>query len=98
MAKTIFKSIFFGLALGAGFFFIPKMMIGLLICSMIFGMFARRRMYMNDRFHMYQFAYADKIRNMSDDEYKNYQTKINEHPMYGCHCHHHHQKTNSTTN
>lgn len=85
MAKTIFKSIFFGLLIGTGFFFIPKMMLGLIICSMIFGMFARRRMYMNNRFHIYQYAYADKIRNMSEEEYKNYQSKMNDFHMHGCH-------------
>lgn len=84
MAKTIFKSIFFGLLIGTGFFFIPKIMLGLIICSMIFGMFARRRMYMNNRFHIYQYVYADKIRNMSEEEYKNYQSKMNEFHMHSC--------------
>lgn len=95
MTRTIIKSIAFGLLLGTGFFFIPKFMIGLFIVTCLFGIMARKRMYMNSRFHMYQFAYAEKIRNMSEEEFKTYQSKIEEHGYH--HCRNHYQQ-NKTTN
>jgi hypothetical protein len=85
MNRSILKPILFGVLFGAAAFFVPfmliKMILFLMIISFIFRMF-----WWGGRGHRmhYQFAYADKIRNMSEEEYTAFKSNVNK----GHCCHH----------
>lgn len=86
MKNSILKTVVMGALFGALVFFMPFFMVGIFFCFAIFGMMMRRRMrYMGYGFH--QFAYADKIRNMNEDEYQNFKSKMSQHQ-----CHHRSQQ------
>jgi hypothetical protein len=81
MKNSILKTVIMGAIFGALLFFMPFFLLGLFVCFGIFGMMMRRRMHhMGYGFH--QFAYADKIRNMNEDEYQNFKSKMSRN-----HCH-----------
>lgn len=81
MKNSILKTVVMGAIFGALLFFMPFFLLGLFICFSIFGMMMRRRMHhMGYGFH--QFAYADKIRNMNEDEYQHFKSKMTKHSCY----------------
>lgn len=83
MKNSILKTVVMGAIFGALLFFMPFFLLGLFVCFGIFGMMMRRRMHhMGYGFH--QFAYADKIRNMNEEEYQNFKSKMSHN-----HCQHH---------
>ena len=83
MKNSILKTVVMGAIFGALLFFMPFFLLGMFICFGIFGMLMHRRMHhMGYGFH--QFAYADKIRNMNEDEYQNFKSKMSRN-----HCHRH---------
>jgi len=76
MRNQILKHVLVGLLLGTAlyylpFFFIGKVIFFLLVMTLIFGWFRRRRYY-----GPYGWNYADKIRSMSDDEYSEFKEKF----------------------
>ena len=75
MSNQVLKTILFGAVLGAVLFWIPFFAVKVLLFFMIFGLFFRffkgRRYYGPSGW-----AYADKIRNMSDEEYENFKTHV----------------------
>jgi len=75
MTKSLLKTVVFGALLGATLFFMPKVLIGIfLFCVLIKLLVGRRRGH--GRFNNYQFVYADKIRNMNDEEYSAFKNKM----------------------
>ena len=91
MKNSILKTVIMGAIFGALLFFMPFFLLGLLVCFGIFGMLMRRRMlYMGYGFH--QFAFADKIRNMNEEEYQNFKSKMSQR---NCHYQAYHQMTNN---
>ena len=79
MKNSILKTVVMGTLFGALLFFMPFFIVGMFICFALFGFMMQRRMkHMGYGFH--QFAYADKIRNMNEDEYQNFKNKMS-------HCH-----------
>jgi len=79
MKRSIFKPISAGILIGAALFFIPffllRVLIVFLIIGALFRLFGRRgfRGRYGRGFHP---AFADKIRNMSDEEYNQYKQNI----------------------
>lgn len=93
MTKTIVKAVIGGLIVGTLAFFVPKVLIGLLVFCLIMSAFHccghRHRCGGHHRFGSKQMFYlADKIRKMSDEEYEEFKT------VFGDDCcqngHHHH--------
>ena len=88
MTKSILYTVFCGVIVGALAFFVPKMLLGLFILSVIFRAFnccGRRHGFHH---HERMFYMADRIRKMSDEEYVEFKSKM------GCGCcengHHRH--------
>ncbi len=83
MNPHVFKTILIGAALGAALFLMPffllKVVIVLMIFGFIFRVFGSRRYYRGPG----GWAYADKIRGMSDDEYSEFKTRWSRHGR-GC--------------
>ncbi|MBA2762502.1 MAG: hypothetical protein H0U39_11190 [Segetibacter sp.] len=79
MKRSIFKPILAGILIGAALFFIPFFLLRVLIVFLIIGglfrLFGGRgfRGRYNRGFHP---AFADKIRNMSDEEYNQYKQNM----------------------
>ncbi len=79
MTRLIFKPILAGILIGAALFFIPFFLLRVLIVFLIIGglfrLFGGRgfRGRYNRGFHP---AFADKIRNMSDEEYNQYKQNM----------------------
>ena len=80
MAKQFFKMILIGILTGIALFMMPFFLIKFLIFFLIIGAICRlwwggkRRSGWGRGYH---FAYADKIRNMNDEEYKAFKEKLN---------------------
>ncbi|MCC6371304.1 MAG: hypothetical protein IT236_09895 [Bacteroidia bacterium] len=86
MTKSILKTVVFGALVGAALFFAPKFIIGLCIFFGIMRLFMFGRM----RHHaMYQYVMADKVRNMSDEEFARFKNN-----MFGAqgHCNHNYDR------
>lgn len=81
MKNSVLKTIVVGALMGTLFFFMPFFVLGMFICFGIFGMMMRRRM----RYGFYHFAMADKIRQMSEEEYQNFKAKMSYHSCYSQH-------------
>lgn len=85
MTKSILCAVIFGIVLGAMAFFVPKMLLGILLFFAAMRLFhcCSHRHHSRGRFHM-----ADKIRSMSDEEYAAFKTQ-----MVGgcCNSGHHHR-------
>ncbi len=82
MKKSIFKPIIAGALLGSFVFFTGPLLLIILILKFIFTPFGMGRMRFGNQFTgfgrmgMPPFAFADKIRNMSDEDYKHFQDKM----------------------
>jgi hypothetical protein len=78
MTTQILKTILVGAAIGTALFFMPffvlKVLIFILVAGMIFRLFGRRRWA-----EPAGWAYADKIRHMSDEEYDHFKEKFRSH-------------------
>lgn len=77
MTKSILKTVLFGALMGAAIFFMPRLIIGMFIFFAIMRLFMFGRM---RRYGHYQFAFADKIRGMSEEEYSQFKN----HRMQNC--------------
>lgn len=92
MTKQIFKSILIGLLMGAAFFVMPFFLLKFFLFFLIIGAIMRLLWGGKRRgrggWGGYQFAFADKIRNMNDEEYNSFKTKMQNrhygHHQYGC--------------
>ena len=75
MKRGIIKPILAGIVLGAALFFIPFFVLRvtafLLITGIVFSLFTGRRRF-GRRFAERRTAFADHIRNMSDEEYNRF--------------------------
>jgi len=81
MTKSILKSVAGGILIGAAIFFMPRLIIGVIILMAIFRFMFWRRM--GSAWHRtHRFAMADKIRTMTDEEYQ----KLKDEYGKGC-CH-----------
>ncbi len=75
MSNQVLKTILFGAVLGAVLFWIPFFAVKVLLFFMIFGLFFR--FFKGKRYYGPSgWAYADKIRSMSDEEYENFKTNF----------------------
>ena len=85
MNKQILKPIIGGMVLGTIVFFTGPLLLIVLLLKFIFTPFGMGRMMMHQRFAGHsigfnpqmRFAMADKIRNMSDDEFASLKEKMN---------------------
>lgn len=80
MTRRIFHAVICGVILGALAFFVPKLLLGLLILGFIFRVFhcCGRACHSYGYVHRHErmFYLADKIRKMSDEEYNEFKTKM----------------------
>jgi len=83
MNKNVLKPIIGGIVLGAFVFFTGPLLLIVLLLKFIFTPFGMGRV-MNQRFAgpmgfnpQMRFAMADKIRNMSDDEFASFKGRMN---------------------
>ncbi len=78
--KSILKSIAVGILIGALAFFAFKLIITFFIIGAIMSLFARRRFsrqgFGPGRFGGPRFAFADKIRNMDEEEYNAFKSNF----------------------
>jgi len=83
MNRGIIKPIVGGIVLGAALFFIPffllRVVAFVIIVGAIFRLFAGRRRF-GRGFNEHRLAFADNIRNMSDEEYQKFKSEM----PYGC--------------
>lgn len=77
MKNSILKTVVMGATFGALLFFMPFFFLGIMVCFAIFGMMMRRRM-RHMGYGFYQFAYADKIRNMNEEDYQKFKNHMNQ--------------------
>jgi hypothetical protein len=90
MNKSIFKSIIGGAILGALIFFTGPLLLIVFLLKFIFTPFGMGRMMFSNRgmgFGMMgkpPFAFADKIRNMSEEDYTDFKIKM--HQRFKGHC------------
>lgn len=75
MTKSILKTVVFGSLVGAALFFMPKILVSIFLFFVLIRLLVGRRMG-HGRFNKYQFVYADKIRNMNEDEYSEFKNKM----------------------
>ncbi|GAA3508545.1 hypothetical protein GCM10022393_19970 [Aquimarina addita] len=76
MKKSIFKPIIIGILLGAFVFFTGPLLFVILILKFIFTPFGMgRMMWRNKRMGMPPFAFADKIRSMSDEQFDEFKSQ-----------------------
>ncbi|MFZ4582840.1 MAG: hypothetical protein ACOYM7_09345 [Paludibacter sp.] len=83
MTRTILKTVFVGIIIGALAFFMPKLGVGILIISLLMRLFCRcghGRCCSHHRGSRFQMM--DKLRSMSDEEYAEFK---NNHGMGCCH-------------
>ena len=83
MKKNVLKPIIGGMVLGTIVFFTGPLLLIVLLLKFIFTPFGMGRMMMNQKFAspmgfnpQMRFAMADKIRNMSDDEFASLKEKM----------------------
>ena len=82
MTKSILKSITAGILIGAALFFMPMLVLALFILSFVMHMMFRMMMHHSGHagFGAHHFAFADKVRAMSDEEYTQFKTNFS----HGC--------------
>jgi hypothetical protein len=82
MNKSVFKAIFFGVLFGAFVFFTGPLIFIVLLLKFIFTPFGMGRMMFYNRgmgghhFGHRQFAFAENIRNMNEEEYASFKSKM----------------------
>lgn len=84
MNRSILKPIVAGILIGAALFFIPffvlRVSVAVLIIGLLFRLFAGRSFGPGYKRHERFTRFADKVRNMTDEEY----TQFKERFQYGC--------------
>ena len=79
MNNQLLKTILIGALLGAALFFLPFFILKVFVIFLLFGIFfrffGRHRGYRGYR-GPWGWAYADKIRNMSDEEYATFKERM----------------------
>lgn len=82
--RSIVKPIAFGILFGAAVFFVPFLVVRTIFLFMIIGLIFRLFWWGGGRRHhlRYHLAYADKIRNMSDEEYAAFKNRAGDHHCY----------------
>lgn len=76
MNRSIFKPIVFGVMFGAAAFFVPFFLVKVIFFFMIISFIFRMFWWTGRGHHMnYHMAYADKLRNMSEEEYAAFKSK-----------------------
>lgn len=92
MARQIFKSILLGILIGVLFFIMPFFILKFFLIFLLIGAICRlwwgggRRRWKHN-YYGWHHAYADKIRNMSDEEYAAFKNKTDRWNCgydYGC--------------
>lgn len=77
MNKSILKPIVFGVLFGTAAFFVPFFLVNMIFFFMIIGLFFRLFWWGGGKHHMqHHFAYADKIRSMSEEDYAALKNKL----------------------
>jgi hypothetical protein len=79
MITSVIKTILIGAVIGALAFFAPFVILGFLVISLITKLAFRHR-FRHGHFGMHHLAYAEKIRNMSDEEFAGYKGKFRAYP------------------
>ncbi|NBA85846.1 hypothetical protein GVN16_08755 [Emticicia sp. CRIBPO] len=69
MTNSIFKSVLFGLLLGAALFFLPVFILGIFIFATIARLLFFRSM---RRRYWGAYQFADRVRSMSDEEFHHF--------------------------
>ncbi len=72
--KSILKSVVMGIALGATFFFLPGIIFAMIVFGIFFKIIFRGRM--RHQMGNHRLAFADKIRNMSEEEFGQFKTNF----------------------
>ena len=84
MSRSIVKPVIAGVLIGTGLFFIPFFMLRvalfILIIALVFRLFSGRRGYFDGPFKERRLAFADHIRNMSEEEYAQFKQQAS----FGC--------------
>lgn len=80
--KSILKSVVMGIALGATFFFLPAFIFGMLLFGLFFKIMFRSRM--KHHFANHRLAFADKIRNMSEEEFGQFKANFDSRNFSTC--------------
>ena len=81
MNISIFRSILIGLLFGLLVFLAPKLFLMLLIIGAIFKLSGRGR-WKREQWKTHRMAYADKIRNMGDEDYENFKNNMGNQQCY----------------
>jgi hypothetical protein len=80
MNTQVLKTIVFGALIGAALFaapfFVAKVLLFFLVIGLFFRIFRVRRHYRHGWRGPYGWAYADKIRGMSDEEFANFKERF----------------------
>lgn len=88
MKTNYFKPVVFGIFLGAGLYFIPffifKMVLFIALVGGILRLFWWRK---RGHYHHWHLAYAEKIRNMNEEEFTEYKNKMSDCNTHGCYRH-----------
>ncbi len=83
MTRSILKTVFVGIIIGALAFFMPKLLVGIFIFSLIMRLFCRcGHGHCGGYRRGGRFAMMDKLRSMSDEEYAEFK---NNHGRGCCH-------------
>lgn len=88
MNKSVFKTIIAGVFIGTLVFFVGPLLLLVFLLKFIFTPFGRARMgwYGHPRMMGAQrFAFADKIRTMSDEEFASFKSNFQQGFNGGCH-------------
>lgn len=87
MMKRTFRTILAGILFGTVLFFMPFMIIQAIILAFVmyafFRLFIRRRI-RNAHFSKFNYAFADDIRQMSEEEYQAFKQDRSMHNSHGC--------------
>lgn len=78
MKNSIFKSILIGLLVGVLFIMATRIMIVVLIMGAIFKLSGKGK-WKREQWRTHKLAYADKIRNMNEDDYDSFKSNFGKH-------------------
>jgi len=87
MMKRTFRTILAGILFGMVLFFMPFIIIQAMIFALVLYVFFRffvRRRIRNAHFGKFNYAFADDIRQMSDEEYEAFKQQRTMHNSHGC--------------
>lgn len=73
MVKAILKSVLVGVLLGAMAFFVPVFLVSMFVLFGLARLFGGKR---REKWMYYQLRFAEKIRNMSEEEYAQFRVSV----------------------